>query len=226
VRGCGNTNLPLPLRERENPNTDFGASAPRLRTVNLRSPLAGPFDLELSSGECLAITGPSGSGKSLLLRMIADLDPNQGEVLLDGVERRTLPAPAWRRQVVYNAAEPGWWFEHVADHFPDEAMRFARATAPRLALAPALLDGQIVQLSTGERQRVALIRALALHPPVLLLDEATGALDEDSTALVEAMLRERLADGAALVLVTHSAAQAARLGHRHLRMENRRLVPA
>ena len=94
--------------------------------------------------------------------MVADLDPNQGEVFLDGVERRSLPAPAWRRKVVYNAAEPGWWHERVADHFDGAAMDFARATAPRLALAAALLDGQVVQLSTGERQRVALIRALAL----------------------------------------------------------------
>jgi UDP-glucose/iron transport system ATP-binding protein len=198
----------------------------RLRIVSLRSQLAGPFEIELAPGECLAITGPSGAGKSLFLRMIADLDPNQGEVFLDGVERRTLPAPAWRRKVVYSAAEPGWWHERVADHFPGDAMSSARAMAPRLALDPALLDGQVVQLSTGERQRAALIRALELQSPVLLLDEATGALDEDSTGLVEAVLRERLAEGATIAMVTHSAAQAARLGHRQLRMENRRLVPA
>jgi putative ABC transport system ATP-binding protein len=198
----------------------------RLRIVNLRSQLAGPFDLELGAGECLAIVGPSGSGKSLFLRMVADLDPNQGEVFLDGVERRTLPAPAWRHKVVYSAAEPGWWYERVGDHFHGEAIGFAQEMAPRLALAPALLDGQVVQLSTGERQRMALIRALALLSPVLLLDEATGALDEDSTVLVENVLRDRLADGVTIAMVTHSAAQAARLGHRHLRMENRRLVPA
>jgi ABC-type iron transport system FetAB ATPase subunit len=198
----------------------------RLRIANLLSGLAGPFDLELAAGECVAITGPSGAGKSLFLRMVADLDPNQGEVFLDGVERRTLSAPAWRRKVVYSAAEPGWWHERVADHFPGEAMDFARAMAPRLALDPALLDGQVVQLSTGERQRAALIRALALQSPVLLLDEATGALDEDSTVLVENVLRERLADGVTIAMVTHSAAQAARLGHRQLRMENRCLVPA
>ena len=202
-----------------------GATA-RLRIVDLRSRLAGPFDLELAAGECLAITGPSGAGKSLFLRMVADLDPNQGEVFLDGVERRTVPAPAWRRKVVYSAAEPGWWHEQVADHFHGDALEFARTMAPRLALAPGLLDAPVVQLSTGERQRMALIRALALHPPVLLLDEATGALDEDSTALVEAVLRERLAAGVTIAMVTHSVAQAARLGHRHLRMENRRLVPA
>jgi ABC-type iron transport system FetAB ATPase subunit len=198
----------------------------RLRIANLLSALAGPFDLELAAGECVAITGPSGAGKSLFLRMVADLDPNQGEVFLEGVERRALPAPAWRRKVVYNAAEPGWWHERVADHFPGTELEAARAMAPRLALAPALLDAPVLQLSTGERQRMALIRALALASPVLLLDEATGALDEDSTLLVEAVLRERLAAGVTIVMVTHSAAQAGRLGSRHLRMEDRRLVAA
>jgi putative ABC transport system ATP-binding protein len=200
--------------------------AARLRIVNLRSHLAGPFDLELRPGECLAVTGPSGAGKSLFLRMVADLDPNQGEVFLDDTERRTLPAPTWRRKVVYSAAEPGWWHERVADHFTGEAMGFAKTTAPRLALAPTLLNEPVVQLSTGERQRMALIRTLALHSPVLLLDEPTGPLDEHSTVLVENLLGERLAAGIMIIMVTHSAAQAARLGHRHLRMENRRLVPA
>ncbi len=198
----------------------------RLRICNLHSRLAGPFDLEVAAGECLAITGPSGAGKSLLLRMIADLDPNDGQVYLDGIERRTLAPPSWRRKVLYNAAEPGWWHERIAEHFPDGALALARELAPRLALAPGLLDGPVVQLSTGERQRVALMRALALAPPVLLLDEPTGALDEDNTRLVEEVLRERLAMGVTIVMVTHSPAQAARLAHRHLRMEKRRLVPA
>lgn len=198
----------------------------RLRVTNLRSPLAGPFDLVIGEGECVAITGPSGSGKSLFLRMIADLDPNQGEVFLDGIERRSIPAQAWRRSVVYNAAEPGWWSESVLDHFRGAAADFARALAPRLGLAPALLDGQVVRLSTGERQRVALIRALALSSPVLLLDEPTGALDEQSTKSVEAVLRERLAADVTIAMVTHSPEQATRLGHRHLRMTDRHLVPA
>ena len=197
----------------------------RLRVVNLRSGLAGPFDLSLAAGECLAVTGPSGSGKSLFLRMIADLDPSQGEVFLDGIERRSIPAPTWRRRAVYNAAEPGWWSESVADHFAGAAMRFALPLAPRLGLAPALLEGPVVRLSTGERQRLALIRALALNAPVLLLDEPTGALDEQSTHSVEALLRDRLAAGVAIAMVTHSPEQAARLGHRHLRMADRRLVP-
>jgi putative ABC transport system ATP-binding protein len=212
--------IPLPQGEGE------CFRGPRVRIIALQSHLAGPFDLALNAGECLAITGPSGSGKSLFLRMVADLDPNQGEVFLDSVERRSLPAHEWRRKVVYSAAEPGWWHEGVADHFDAAAMDFARATAPRLALAAALLDGQVVQLSTGERQRMALLRALALRSPVLLLDEPTGALDEASTTLVEDVLRERLAVGVTIAMVTHSAAQAVRLGHRHLRMADRHLVLA
>jgi putative ABC transport system ATP-binding protein len=198
----------------------------RLRVVNLRSHLAGPFDLTVEAGECVAVTGPSGAGKSLFLRMIADLDPSQGEVFLDATERRSLPAPAWRRRVVYSAAEPGWWSESIQDHFHGGAMEFARTMAPRLGLAPGLLDGPVVRLSTGERQRLALIRALALASPVLLLDEATGALDEESTQRVEAVLRDRLAAGVTIAIVTHSPAQATRLGHRHLRMTDRQLVPA
>ena len=212
---------PLPQGEEEKPR-----SAPRLRIVGLCSQLAGPFDLELATGECLAITGPSGSGKSLCLRMIADLDPNEGDVLLDGASRRSCSAPTWRRQVVYSAAEPGWWHERVADHFRGETSEIARGMLPGLALAAAIFDSEVVHLSTGERQRMALIRALALQSPVLLLDEPTGALDQDSTHLVEMVLRQRLAAGTTILMVTHSAAQAERLARRHLRMENRRLVPA
>jgi ABC-type iron transport system FetAB ATPase subunit len=223
------------VRERACPGLDPGSArpsapgegaSPRLRIVNLHSRLAGPFDFEAAPGECLAITGPSGAGKSLLLRMIADLDPNEGQAYLDGLERRTMSAPAWRRKMLYSAAEPGWWHERIADHFPGEELAIAREMAPRLALSPALLDGLVAQLSTGERQRVALIRALALSPPVLLLDEPTGALDEDSTRLVEQVLHDQLAAGVTIVIVTHSAAQAGRLGDRQLRMENRRLVSA
>jgi putative ABC transport system ATP-binding protein len=198
----------------------------RLRVVNLRSHLAGPFDLTVEAGECVAMTGPSGAGKSLFLRMIADLDPSQGEVFLDATERRSLPAPAWRRRVVYSAAEPGWWSESIQDHFHGGGMEFARTMAPRLGLASRLLDGPVVRLSTGERQRLALIRALALASPVLLLDEPTGALDEESTQRVEAVLHEHLAAGVTIAMVTHSPAQATRLGHRHLRMTDRQLVPA
>ncbi|MGH7042086.1 MAG: ATP-binding cassette domain-containing protein, partial [Acetobacteraceae bacterium] len=81
-----------------------------------------------------------------------------------------------------------------------------------------------VRLSTGERQRLALLRALGSGPAVLLLDEPTGALDEGNTALVETLLAGLLAAGSTVLMVTHNPAQAARLGRRHLRLENRRLI--
>ncbi len=195
-----------------------------LELRGLRSSLAGPFDLAVERGECIAITGPSGAGKSLLLRMIADLDPNEGEVLLDGRERQSWPAPAWRQQVVYNAAEPGWWAERVRDHFPGPALARLREMMPLLDLAEPLLGAPVIQLSTGERQRMAVIRALALGSPVLLLDEPTAALDQDSTGLVEELLGERLSAGTAIVAVTHNLEQAQRLGSRRFRMQARRLT--
>src|ERR1700693_349470 len=89
-----------------------------LLVKQLRSQFAGPFELNLGSGECAAITGPSGSGKSLFLRMLADLDPNEGEVWLNGRERASMPAPEWRRQATYVSAESGWWADPVIEHFP------------------------------------------------------------------------------------------------------------
>jgi len=195
----------------------------RLLLRSLRSTLAGPFDLEVDTGECVAVTGASGAGKSLFLRMVADLDPNEGEVWLDGRERRSWTAPAWRRQAVYAAAEPGWWAERVSDHFAPATEAAGRALLPAFGLAPAMMDTALTRLSTGERQRLALVRALVLDPPVLLLDEPTGALDQEATLRVEEVLRARLARGTTILMVTHSAEQAARLGRRRLRMVAGRL---
>lgn len=196
---------------------------PRLELRGLRGTRAGPFDLSLEAGRCAAVAGPSGAGKSLLLRMIADLDPNEGRCRLDGADRATFAAPDWRRRVVYAAAEPGWWGEAVEDHLDPEA---ALETAGRMGLSRTHLTGPVARLSTGERQRLALVRALLLDPRVLLLDEPTGALDEDATGAVEAVLRARLDAGCAIVLVTHSAAQAKRLGDMRLRLAGGRFAEA
>lgn len=196
-----------------------------LKVDNLASPLAGPFDLKVAAGTCLAITGPSGSGKSLLLRMIADLDPNTGEVSLGDRRRADCPAPDWRRQVIYVAAEAGWWGETVGEHFGPARLAAARDLGARLGLKPELLDGPVARLSTGEKQRLALIRALVRDPAVLLLDEPTSSLDQGSVKLAEALLKERLAAGLALILVSHDPRQADRLGDQRAEMGEGRLHP-
>jgi len=201
-------------------------TTPRLRIAGLKSALAGPFDLALAPGECIGVTGASGSGKSLFLRMICDLDPNAGEAWLDGAARSGMAAPAWRRQVIYVPAESGWWDERIAAHFAKDQRSSAGAMVARLGLPADILDGTVSRLSTGERQRLSLTRALLMASPVMLLDEPTSALDGDGQAKVEAILKERTAAGMALVLVTHDPAQAVRMAHRRFVMANRQLTAA
>ena len=197
-----------------------------LRLQDLQSPLAGPFALSVAPGECAAITGASGSGKSLFLRMIADLDVNDGVVELDGRPRRSFSPPEWRSQVTYVAAESGWWLDIVAEHFARERLERAKALAGELGLDAKLFDAEVIRLSTGERQRMAIVRALVIEPKVLLLDEPTGALDQGSVGQVEAALRTILAGGTALIMVTHDTALADRLGGARYHMADRRLTPA
>jgi putative ABC transport system ATP-binding protein len=184
----------------------------------LRSEFAGPFELNLSIGACAAITGRSGSGKSLFLRMIADLDPNEGKVRLRGIDRASLPAAEWRKRATYVAAESGWWADTVIEHFAAGRRNEVAALAGRLGLRADILDAPVAQLSTGEKQRLSLMRVLLLSSSVLLLDEPTGAVDEESVVRVEALLRERMATGTSIVLVTHDPQQAERLGNQRYRM--------
>jgi len=178
-------------------------------------------DAVIASGECVAVMGPSGSGKTLFLRAIADLDPGTGRVTLDGVERQSLAAPQWRQKVCYLPPDSGWWADDVAAHFPDS--QAARTLFPRLGLPVAALDWEVARLSTGERQRLALARALLLHPAVLLLDEPTSGLDATAMAAVEAVLKGALDEGAAIILVTHDAAQGKRMAKRCLHFNQGRL---
>ena len=192
-----------------------------LSVTNLSRSGLGPLSLELAAGECLALRGPSGSGKSLLLRALADLDPNEGLVRLAGEPREAIAAPSWRRRVAYLPAETGWWAETVAGHFADPDA--AHTLLGDLALPADCLDWPVTRLSTGERQRLGLIRVLLLEPRVYLLDEPTAALDEQAGAAVERLIEARLHDGAAAIWVTHDAAQADRVADRQITIAEGRL---
>lgn len=188
---------------------------------HLSRPGLHPASFSLAEGECVVVRGPSGAGKSLLLRALADLDPSEGRVSLDGVERAAVPAPRWRALVGYVPAEPGWWADTTREHFHDwEAQAPLRA---RLNLPEHLGAEPVARLSTGERQRLALLRALERSPRVLLLDEPTAALDPVGTAAAEALLAEHRRDGLALLWVSHDPAQAARVASRVLVVEQGRV---
>jgi putative ABC transport system ATP-binding protein len=176
---------------------------------------------ELRSGECIALQGPSGVGKSLLLRAIADLDPNEGTVRLNGVDRESMPAPLWRKQVTYVAAEPGWWADVVQEHFT--VWDNAAPLVEELGLPRSCGKWNVRRLSTGEKQRLGLARALMLHSRVLLLDEPTSALDANSTKAVESIIANRVASGTGVIWSTHDQAQAQRIGSRLFTMSGGRI---
>src|SRR6266853_1186048 len=127
----------------------FQAVAPILQVRDLRTSILKPASFSLSAGEALAVRGPSGAGKTLLLRAVADLDPNEGLVTLDGRDRSTIAGPEWRRLVGYVPAEPGWWADTVGAHFPDWTA--ALPVARGLRFPDDAKDWPIARLSTGER---------------------------------------------------------------------------
>ena len=171
----------------------------------------GPVSLTVAAGECLGLSGPSGSGKTLLLRAVADLEEHSGRCLLGDQPAQAMTPSQWRQQVAYLAAESAWWHDSVAPHFPN-------ATVPNLAdlgFEPEVLQWSVARLSTGERQRLALLRLLAGRPRVLLLDEPTANLDMDNTRAMEALLAQyQRQHNAALLWVAHDAAQLQRVAAR------------
>lgn len=175
-----------------------------------------PLFFEVAPGQCLAIEGPSGCGKTRLLRAIADLDPAEGCVFLEGIERAEIPGPLWRRRVRFVSAEPAWWAPTPRAHFA------AAAKLDRLLAALALehldLDRPLAELSTGERQRLALVRALADDPPVLLLDEPTSALGATTAALASEFIKFQILAGRIVILVSHDAVQIERLATARLHL--------
>ncbi|NCA69462.1 MAG: ATP-binding cassette domain-containing protein [Sphingobacteriia bacterium] len=219
-----------------------------LRIEGLRTRVLGPLDLTLTAGELVLVSGPSGSGKSLLLRAIADLDPHEGEVWLNDEARSGMAPWRWRQRVGLLPAESSWWAETVGEHLPGVqtagARRFTRtpratpapSAAPpsmlhdwlaRLGFAPDVLDWSIERLSTGERQRLALVRLLVRLPEVLLLDEASANLDPANTAQVESILAHyRQTRRAPVLWISHDPAQHERLGGRALVIRQRALEPA
>ncbi|MBS0343718.1 MAG: ATP-binding cassette domain-containing protein, partial [Proteobacteria bacterium] len=125
--------------------------------------------------------------------------------------------------VIYQAAEPAWWAPVVKMHFAGNDLARLEPMLSAVELPYSILDAEVSHLSTGERQRLALLRSLARGPSVLLLDEPTAALDREATLAYEELVRQQLQQGTAAIWVTHSHEQAMRVAHRQLEMANRSL---
>jgi ABC-type iron transport system FetAB ATPase subunit len=195
-------------------------SSTLLQIKDLRRLMIGPVSFSLDAGECLCLSGPSGTGKSLLLRAIADLDPHEGSVWLDGTASDAIAPALWRCRVGLLPPESSWWLPRAIDHFHDGQP----LPLDSLGLEPGLLGEPVARLSSGERQRLALLRLLANTPRVLLLDEPTANLDPASTRRVEAVIGDfRKTHQAAVIWVSHDPAQIARVANRHLRVSGSEL---
>ena len=184
----------------------------------------GPVNLTLAPGEVVALCGSSGSGKTLMMRALADLDPCDGQVSLKGVDRSLFSGPDWRKAVAWIPAEAGWWTDLVSDHYTD--WQTCLPLVEELGLSPDCGNWSVSRASTGERQRLALIRALVLKPQVLLLDEPTSGLDSQSVKRVEALIARQSAAGAAVLWTTHDVTQAARVSTRTLWIKDGHLSEA
>ena len=176
----------------------------------------GPINFCVQPGEIIGVSGGSGSGKSLLLRAIADLEVHSGEVSLDGVACASMPAPDWRRKVGLLPAESRWWAPSVAEHFLSRPEKLVG----ELGFEQDVFGWEVTRLSAGERQRLALARLLDREPEVLLLDEATANLDAGAARSVETVVAE---SGLGGIWVSHDSAQLDRVAQRQFCMSDRKL---
>lgn len=172
----------------------------------------GPCSLDIAPGECVCISGPSGAGKSLMLRAIADLDPHHGKVFLDDIECDDTSPVLWHRRVGLLPAESQWWHDRVGEHLADVDISLLEA----LGFGQDVLGFEVLRLSSGERQRLALIRLLSNGPQALLLDEPTASLDPENTQRVERLLTDyRERHQAPVLWVSHDLEQIKRIADRH-----------
>ncbi|MGX2030063.1 ABC transporter ATP-binding protein [Methylocaldum gracile] len=184
-----------------------------LRLESVRAAHVSAESLNAKGGECVILSGRSGSGKTSLLRVLADLTSWEGNIEIDGLKPDEISPARWRRQVAYVPSVSQWWYECVRKHFPLEVEVQPLLAAVRL---PAhIMECAPRDLSVGQLQRLGLLRAMVLEPRILLLDEPTANLDPQSRQAVEVLLMRWLSCQRLIILVTHNAQQASRLGHRH-----------
>jgi ABC-type sulfate/molybdate transport systems ATPase subunit len=196
-------------------------AALRLEEVGIGT-LCG-VNLQIAPGEIVCLSGSSGSGKTRLLRAIADLEAHTGRIRLGETAQSDVTAHRWRGWVMLVPAESQWWAESVGAHLHEPPNGGLQA----LGFEEAAREWQVSRLSSGEKQRLALLRALSYGPRALLLDEPTANLDPESTLAAEHWLRDLTQDRQLPVLwVAHDPEQIARVADRHFRIEDSKLEAA
>jgi putative ABC transport system ATP-binding protein len=195
--------------------------------------------IAIAQGDRLALTGPSGAGKTLLLRTLALLDPlDEGVIQWKGQSVSGSGVPLFRREVIYLHQRPSLFDASVEANlrYPF-SLKVNRNRSfdedrivhllERVGRAPSFLEKSSRDLSGGEAQIVALLRAVQLDPSILLLDEPTASLDEHTALAIEDLIRQWLADvpaNRASLWVTHDLDQANRIADLRLLMQRGRVA--
>lgn len=191
------------------------------------------LNLSIESRSKVGISGPSGSGKTTLLKLFNRLqEPSTGTVYYEGQPLKDYDHTLLRREIAFVHQEPLLFSGRVQDDllYPFSLSRFQQQSPSSEAihqaleimhLTPSILNQSITNLSGGEKQRVALVRALLLQPKVLLLDEPTSALDEDMAGdILSRLLHEH--SFSAILYITHSQ-RLLTLAQRQIKLEHGRL---
>ena len=206
-----------------------------------RQPVLEGASLRIAAGECVALVGPTGSGKSTLGRLLLGLEaPDAGTVRFDGAplhDRRGRIAPAVRRAIQavfqdpHGATSPRLTgFEVVAepllaDRLPRAALRDrVAALLAEVGLGAEAMDRLAHSLSGGQLQRLCLARALAPSPRLVVLDEAVSSLDLETQARIMALLRDLRRRGVACLFITHDLRLLRGFADRCTVMQDRRVV--
>lgn len=225
--------------------TDLSDAALRVIKIGRRDPKNGNWlirdvTFSVNAGDRLGVLGPSGAGKTVLLRAMALLDPmDAGTIFYQGEAVVGDEVPRYRSQVIYLHQKPALHEGTVEDNLRQpfalkahQGHRFDRGRAADLLASlgrdPAFLEKSSRDLSGGEAQIAALVRAIQLEPTMLLLDEPTASLDPETAQAVEAALAGWLAARAterALVWVGHDRDQTLRMTARTISLAAGRLDP-
>lgn len=181
------------------------------------------INFTINQGELVSISGPSGSGKSTILKLISHLiSSTTGQIIYHNQAIETLPYAAYRRDVSYCFQSPQLFGETVRDNFVfpaqirDEELNEEQAInlLAEMQLNYIDLDKEINSLSGGEKQRIALIRNLLYPPKVLLLDEITASLDNETSQVIwHWLLEQAKKHDVTLIWVSHKQAEIEMANH-------------
>lgn len=181
-----------------------------LELQNFQIHTLNPLNTKVKS-ELVCLSGASGSGKSLLLRAIADLIEHKGEAYLNEQKCSEITPVQWRKWVGFLPSESAWWLDKVGEHFNNDHNSYLS----KLNLSADCLNWDVSRCSTGEKQRLAIARLLENKPKVLLLDEPTASLDPTSVSAVESLIKNYAMElDVPIIWVSHDPQQIKRLADR------------